>query len=128
MQKTRIKNGLIVYKVTTVESTALGGYGICDECNTAHAEGYLIPVLNHWMCQKCFDDWKSRCRNYPEDAPIESKNCEYYESIIPITEWPTDCKDCPCSSKDGKCMELNPSDGTPPCDHMDFKEFTQEVK
>lgn len=38
-------------------------------------------------------------------------------------EWPTECKYCHCADANGKCMELNPSDGTPPCDGMDYLEF-----
>ena len=116
MKKMRLSNGLIAYKVTRAELYELGGVGVCDSCNALRSEGYLVPVLNRWMCLQCFDKWKARCVAYPEDACIEAKNCEYYESKIVITDWPSDCDD-------GKCTERDPTDGTPPCDAVFYEEF-----
>ena len=87
MEKFHLKNGLIVYKTTTAEIQSIGGLGICDECGQFHPEGgYLVPVLNHWQCKECFEDWKSRAKYYPEDAPYEARRAAYYERVIPFTE------------------------------------------
>ena len=86
MKKFHLKNGLIVYESTAAEITLIGGLGICDECNLREPIGYLIPVLNHWMCKSCFEDWKTRARHYPEDDYIEKRNADYYERFIPLTE------------------------------------------
>lgn len=89
MRKMKTKNGLLVYKTTTAEIASIGGMGICDECGKPSLEGgYLIPVMNHWMCHACFDEWKDRAKYYPEDEPIEARNARYYEARIPITEEP----------------------------------------
>lgn len=85
MNKIRLKNGLTAYRTTALELVLIGGFGICDECNSRPPEGYLVPVLNHWMCPKCFDEWKDTGKYNPQDAPIEARNCRYYESKIPIT-------------------------------------------
>ena len=51
----------------------------CDDIAIAHNyKGYYIAVLNQWYCSKCFTDWKSRARYYPEDAEIERRNFEFY--------------------------------------------------
>ena len=84
MKKVITKGGLIAYKTTSQELQLIGGLGICDECNTAPGSGYLVPVLNHWMCDKCYEDWQRRAKRYPEDDPIEQKNARYYEAMIPL--------------------------------------------
>lgn len=87
MKKMHTKSGLIAYKTTTEEIQRIGGIGICDECGKASFEGgYLIPVLNHWQCPDCFDEWQQRAKYYPEDEPIEARNASYYEAMIPTTE------------------------------------------
>lgn len=86
MRKMLMKAGLIAYHTTAAEITLIGGFGICDECGKHSHDGYLVPVLNHWQCPKCFNDWKDRARYYPEDAPFERHTAAYYESRIPLTE------------------------------------------
>lgn len=56
MRKMLTKAGLIAYHTTAAEITLIGGFGICDECGKHSHEGYLVPVLNHWQCPKCFND------------------------------------------------------------------------
>lgn len=86
MIKNKLPNGLIYYKTTTLEIRSIGGLGICDECGQFHPEGgYLVPVLNHWQCKSCFEDWRSRCRHYPEDDEYEEQVCRMYEKRIPCT-------------------------------------------
>lgn len=51
MIKSKVPCGWTYYKTTFAEILAYGGWGICDMCGTVHTEGgYLVPVLNHWLC------------------------------------------------------------------------------
>ena len=87
MRKFKTKNGYIAYKTTTAEIMITGGRGICDECGTFHPEGgYLVPVLNHWQCEECFNDFQEKIGYYPEDIPFERSRAAYYEKMIPLTE------------------------------------------
>lgn len=82
MLKNKLDNGLVYYKLSSAELNIIGGLGICDFCNSYTDEGYLIPVLNHYYCKSCFDEWKSKAQKYPEDGEIEKKRCNYYEQMI----------------------------------------------
>jgi hypothetical protein len=83
MKKTLLPNGLIAYEVTAEEMELINSPDVCDECNEHAPAGYLIPVLNHYMCPKCFNDWSKRCHNYPRDRAIELKRAAYFEHMIP---------------------------------------------
>jgi hypothetical protein len=85
MQKFTLKNGLTYYTVSLSDLLCIGGAGICDHCGEFHTHGYLIPVLNHWICKKCFDEWSADARHYPEDDIYEQRAIEYYESKIPLS-------------------------------------------
>ncbi len=84
MRRVSTKSGYIAYRATAEETALLGGCGICDDCGKFSAEGYLIPVLNHYMCPDCFRDWESSSRFYPEDLPVEHGAAAYFESRIPL--------------------------------------------
>ena len=84
MKKFALSNGIIYYEVSAKETYLLGGCGVCDSCGVVHKKGYLIPVLNSWYCTNCFTEFKETSMYYPEDAPIERKRAEYYESIITL--------------------------------------------
>lgn len=87
MRKFKTKNGYVAYKTTVAEIMRTGGFGICDECGTHPPEsGYLVPVLNHWQCEACFNDFQENVGFYPEDLPYERSRAAYYESMIPVTE------------------------------------------
>ena len=87
MRKFKTKNGYIAYKTTVPEIMTTGGLGICDSCGKPHPEGgYLIPVLNSWYCEKCFNDFQENVPYYPEDAPYERRKAAYFEKMIPLTE------------------------------------------
>lgn len=87
MRKMKSKCGYTVYKASAFETIMLGGIGICDECNTASLNGYLVAVLNHYMCPACYEDWNQSATFYPEDVPHEEHVAEYYEAMIH-----TDCE------------------------------------
>lgn len=84
MKKFATPQGYTAYSCSAIETTPLGGMGICDDCGRSAPVGYLVPVLNHYMCPKCFEEWTSRSKFYWEDLPIETKNAAYYESRIPM--------------------------------------------
>ena len=84
MLKFRTRQGYIAYQCTASETTLLGGMGICDDCGKFSETGFLVPVLNHYMCPRCFEDWQNCGHYYPEDIPIEQRRAAYYESTIPM--------------------------------------------
>lgn len=84
MRKITSKCGYTVYEATAFETMNLGGVGVCDECNTASMRGFLIPVLNHYMCPHCYKEWDERAVYYEEDIPHEQRVAEYYEKMIPM--------------------------------------------
>lgn len=84
MKKFVLKNGLTYYEVSLHDLLRIGGAGICDHCGEFHTIGYLIPVLNHWICKACFDEWKKDAKRYPEDDIYEQETIKYYESKIPL--------------------------------------------
>lgn len=69
------KKGHLVIKISMVDVVEMfGGVGICDHCNKADFEGYLIPVLGEkWFCKKCYKDWEERAVYYKEDREYEKK-------------------------------------------------------
>lgn len=125
MKKLRTKNGLIAYHTTLQEIQILGGIGTCDKCNRfSPYGGYLIPVLKRWQCEKCFNEWKEQAEHYPEDDPFETSMAAFYETKIPITDWPQECVDCPCADENGHCAaDRDPLDGTTLCDHLDYEDL-----
>jgi hypothetical protein len=86
MEKFKLENGLTYYTVSYKELTRIGGAGICDHCGEHHTQGYLVPVLNHWICKACFEEWKKDARHFPEDDMYEENAIKYYESQIPLKE------------------------------------------
>ena len=84
MRKFKLDNGLTYYEVDIIELFRLGGAGICDHCGEYHTTGYLIPVLNHWICKSCFEEWSKNTKHYPSDDIYERMSIEYYESKIPL--------------------------------------------
>lgn len=82
------KTGYTLYKVTSEECYSWGGLSVCDDCNDYSSEGYLVPVLNHFMCPDCYNDWNSRCKFYSSDVEFENSVIMYYENILPFTVSP----------------------------------------
>lgn len=84
MKKFTTKQGYTAYTCTAAETAYLGGMGICDDCGKSALSGFLVPVLNHYMCPDCFEKWQSSGRFYPEDLPSEARTAAYYEYRIPM--------------------------------------------
>ena len=84
MDKFKVECGWTVYQCSSDENALFGGFGICDDCGTFSKIGYLVPVLNHYMCSTCFLDWSKRCKFYSSDVDFERHYIRYYESIIPV--------------------------------------------
>jgi len=91
MEKIKIPNGLFAYRATAEDTFKIGGFGTCDDCGQFAAKGYLVPVLNHYQCPRCFHEFKSFAKNYPEDLSFQKRTMEYFESKIPlgveISDW-----------------------------------------
>lgn len=86
MKKIKTKVGYIAYQTTIEETTKWGGVGVCDHCNKTADMGYLVSVLNHWVCPDCYKEWDSTAIYYAEDIEVESRNADYYESLLPVTQ------------------------------------------
>lgn len=85
MIKYKNRVGWTVYSISAGECFSFGGLAICDDCNTFCPEGgYLVPVLNHFMCPHCFHEWNERCKFYSEDVDFENSIIKYYEGILPV--------------------------------------------
>lgn len=87
MKRINTEKGFIVYRALAEETARLGGCGVCDHCNEFALSGYLIPVLNHYLCEKCFDEWIKRSTYYPEDVEIEKGAAKCYENLIPVEKY-----------------------------------------
>lgn len=76
--------GYAVLKMSLPECISVfkGGAGICDNCECAAMEGYYVPVLNHYLCLKCYQDFTRRTPYYPEDAYFEGYWLEYVTNRI----------------------------------------------
>lgn len=85
MTKGETKAGYIYLKTTAEECGKWGGLGICDDCNKESDSGYLVPVLNCWLCKDCFSCWEEHAVYHPEDIPYEAQKTAYYESILSQT-------------------------------------------
>jgi hypothetical protein len=84
MTKFKTSSGYLAYRATAAETTLLGGRGICDDCGEYAPEGYLVPVLNHYMCEECFKVFEGCGAFYPEDIPHEQHTAAYFENRIPL--------------------------------------------
>lgn len=86
MKLVKTISGYIAYAASIEELTVLGGLGICDFCSEIVETGFLVPVLNEWLCPTCFEEWNGRAKFYPEDLEEEKRIAKYYESKIPLEE------------------------------------------
>lgn len=76
----RIENdkGFIIFEIDAYETMKFGGCGICDDCNSLTDSGYLIPVLNHYYCKSCYEEWYKDATNHKEDRWFEELTAKYY--------------------------------------------------
>lgn len=82
MRKFKDKAGHVVYEVTAEEMKVINSPGICDFCSTKPEKGFLIAVMKEWLCPECFKRWDVCSKYYPEDAPIEKRNEQYYDRVF----------------------------------------------
>lgn len=76
------KKGFRVIKTSNTECIEWGGAAVCDHCNAAASFGYLVSVLNHWICPECFDEWYKGAKRYEEDMPYEQRRMNEYKSAL----------------------------------------------
>lgn len=80
MKKFKSDCGYIVYETTPRECIEItNGFGICDMCAKTDKVIYLVPVLNHAFCQKCYDDWNERAIFYEDDLWFEKLYVDTWE-------------------------------------------------
>ncbi len=92
MIKTKSKAGLVVYEVTAEDIKKLGGHGICDHCNNYAKNGFLVAILNSYLCPSCYQKWDNQSQRYEEDIPIEKRREEYYDKVFGLI--PEDAQQC----------------------------------
>lgn len=81
MKKFKSKCGYTVYETTTRECIEItDGIGVCDMCNKTNKTLYLVPVLNHALCPKCFQEWDERAIFYKDDLWFEKIYKDGWES------------------------------------------------
>lgn len=61
-----------------------GSIGICDDCNKAKQDGYLICVLNQWYCPACYIDFIKSAIRYPDDIHIEEIRFEKLKTLFQL--------------------------------------------
>ena len=81
-QKVENKKGFKVLKMSLEEINYIGGFGICDYCNTPAKEGYYVAVLNQWLCPKCYNEWYIRATYYKEDSEVENRNFTHMQEML----------------------------------------------
>ena len=83
IEKFKIDKGYIVYKMSNIDAIGIfNGFGICDDCSSSTRVGYYVPVLNHYMCEDCFNEWQKVCIYYEEDLWFQSGNVKIVDNII----------------------------------------------
>lgn len=85
MERFKVPCGWTAYFTPGFEVSLIGGFNICDNCGRFHpAGGFLVPVLNRWLCPNCFEVWSRRAKFYPSDVDFEAYYIKFYESRIPL--------------------------------------------
>lgn len=83
MEEITTKKGFKVLKVNLHEMhIKLNSPGICMGCNEIPSAGYLVPVLNDFMCEPCFIEWQENATYYGEDKEFEERTLEYYKTLL----------------------------------------------
>lgn len=93
---------------------------LCDTCGAQIDKGSYIyvPVINHILCQKCFEDWQKNGTWYPEDNNYQNRcalsiaNTIGYKLLddIPIIEYKhvdTDSDDVYANLSDKELKEVH---------------------
>jgi len=58
----------------------------CDCCNSTINSGYLIPVLNTYICKSCFDKWNESDLYYEDDRKVDELRSQAYEKLIGLED------------------------------------------
>lgn len=59
--------GFSYIDVTIENCINWGGLGICNDCGAICSELKLIWALRDTYCNKCFDEWLERSKNYSKE-------------------------------------------------------------
>ncbi len=81
--KFKIDKGYTVYKMRAIDAIEIfNGFGICDNCNKFASKGIYVPILNRYLCEDCFIDWKERCKMYEDDLWFENAYVKFVDRFI----------------------------------------------
>lgn len=85
MKKVRLqytKQGYSYIECTKEDCYSWGGLSICDDCNEKiEGKVYLVYVLGRALCEKCFNEWLTRTKMYPEDIYLQKqRHLQYYRA------------------------------------------------
>lgn len=83
-QEKESSKGFKLIEASRTEMFRLGSEGICDHCNGVAKDGVYVAVLNHWVCEKCFETWHSRAIFYEEDRKVEQRNFDAYKEVLGV--------------------------------------------
>ena len=78
--------GFKVIKTTMFECLAWDGAAICDHCNQSAHEGYLVSVLNRWVCHECYKEWYNTAKVYQEDKHYEQVVFDRYCKLLKVDQ------------------------------------------
>lgn len=65
------KKFLIIHMTVQEAIAAMDCFGECNLCGEVCADGYYIPVIHQFYCQKCYDAWISSATRYRSDIGTE---------------------------------------------------------
>ena len=82
MKKFKSKVGWVVYEATAEDTVQLGGRGICDDCDKPSPTGFLVAILNSYLCPECYKKWDGTGRYYHEDKPVEDRRIAYFDHVF----------------------------------------------
>lgn len=88
MIKMLLKNGYIAYQVKSEEFNKIfkSQKSKCDQCKDQINIGYLVPIINEYLCGHCFLEWLKEYPYYPEDLWYEKIYEDSYEKYIPVNQ------------------------------------------
>lgn len=87
-KKIKTEKGFLVIKMNRKEAEMLGfgmggGACICMDCNNLCFDDiYYVAALCDTLCEKCYLDFITRAKYYPEDSKIEQKNFDFYIAML----------------------------------------------
>lgn len=77
--------GFKVIYASNIDVIGIGGFGICDRCDTSSARGVIIPVLaGRWYCETCFENWHKEAERFEENTEYEESTLKRFEKLLKL--------------------------------------------